>query len=330
MDIDALRASRGPAWDRLRELARTRRLDGEEIDELSLLYRTTTADLAAVRARVPDPDLIRALSRDLASARARLTGTAGASAYAVSHWFRVSLPAALYRTRWWILGVTLSFLAVAAVQAWWFLHDPSSFAALGSPLQLETYARNDFVAYYSQDTNAQFGASVWFNNAFIALQCIGGGITGIYPAYVLLSNAQSLGTSAAVVIQYAGPTQFFSFILPHGLPELTAIFISGAAGLRVFWALLVPGARTRTQAVASTGRAMVTIALGMVILLFVSGLLEGFVTPSGLPVWVKVTAGTLVVAGLWVYILLPGRRAARAGWSGDLEEDAGYSRPVEG
>lgn len=328
MDIDALRAARGPAWDRLRALARRRRLDGEEIDELSLLYRTTTADLAAVRARTPDADLIRALSRDLASARARLTGTAGASAHAVSHWFRIALPAALYHTRWWILGVSVAFVAISAIQAWWFLHDPASFAALGSPSELETYARNDFVAYYSQDTHAQFGASVWFNNAFIALQCVGGGITGVYPAWVLLSNAQSLGTSAAVVIEYAGASRFFSFILPHGLPELTAIFISGAAGLRVFWALLVPGARTRVRAVASTGRAMVTIALGMVVLLFVSGLLEGFVTPSGLPVWVKVGAGTLVVLGLWVYILVPGRRAARAGWSGDLEEDAGYSRPV--
>lgn len=330
MDIDALRASRSPAWDRLHDLARTRRLDGEEIDELSLLYRTTTADLAAVRAQNPDPDVIRVLSRDLAVARARLTGTAGASASAVSRWFRVSLPAALYLTRWWIIGVTAAFLAVTAVQAWWFLHEPSAFQALGSPSQLENYAKSDFVSYYSQDTHAQFGASVWFNNAFIALQCIGGGITGAYPVWVLFSNAQSLGTSAAVVIHYAGPAEFFSFILPHGLPELTAIFISGAAGLRVFWALLVPGPRTRTQAVASTGRAMVTIALGMVILLFVSGVLEGFVTPSHLPVGVKIAAGSLVVVGVWTYILVQGRRAARAGWSGDLEEDAGYARPVAG
>lgn len=328
VDIDALRASRTPAWDRLHELARTRRLDGDEIDELSILYRTSTADLAAVRAENPDPDVIRSLSRDLAAARARLTGTAGASASAVSRWFRVSLPAALYLSRWWIVGVTAACLAVSAIQAWWLLRDPTTFAALGSPSQLENYARHDFVAYYSQDTHAQFGASVWFNNAFIALQCVGGGITGLYPAYVLFSNAQSVGTAAAIVIQYAGPAQFFSFILPHGLPELTAIFISGAAGLRVFWSLLVPGSRTRLRAVASTGRAMVTIALGMVILLFVSGVLEGFVTPSGLPVPVKVAAGSLVVIGVWVYILVPGRRAARAGWSGDLEEDAGYSLPI--
>lgn len=305
-------------------------MPGTEVDELSALYRQGAADLAAVRAENPDPDLIRLLSRDLAAARARLTGTPGASAASVSWWFRVSLPAALHATRWWIVGVTLAFLLVSSLQAWWLLRDPALFAAIGSPSELETYARHDFVDYYSQDTAAEFGASVWFNNAFIVLQCIGGGITGVLPVYVLFQNAQGLGVSAAVVIEYAGPGQFFAFILPHGIPELTAVFIAGAAGLRVFWSLLVPGARTRLQAVAATGRAMVTIALGLVVLLFVSGILEGFVTPSALPVWVKVGLGAAVTAGVWVHILVVGGRAARAGEAGDLHSDAGYAVPVAG
>lgn len=330
MDIDALRASRGPAWTRLHELGGRARLDGPEIDELALLYRQGAADLASVRAQNPDPDLIRALSRDLAAARGRLTGTAGASTRAVSRWFRVSLPAALYGIRWWILGVTAAFLAVAALQAWWLLRDPSLFASVGSPSQLERYARHDFVDYYSQDTSAQFGASVWLNNAFVALQCVGGGITGFFPVYALYQNAANIGLSAAIVIEYAGPAQFFAFILPHGVPELTAVLIAGAAGLRVFWALLVPGPRTRVEAVASTGRAMVTIALGLVILLFGSGLLEGFVTPSGLPVGVKIALGVALTAGVWAYILVVGSRAARAGFTGDLEADSGYAVPVAG
>lgn len=330
MDIDALRASRGPAWTRLHELGARRRLDGPEIDELALLYRQGAGDLAAVRAQNPDPDLIRSLSRDLAVARGRLTGTSGASTTAVSRWFRVSLPAALYDTRWWILGVMAAFLGVAAAQAWWLLRDPSLFASLGSPSQLEGYARHDFVAYYSQDTSAQFGASVWLNNAFIALQCVGGGITGLYPVYVLFQNATSIGVSAAVVLHYAGPAQFFAFILPHGVPELTAIWIAGAAGLRVFWSLLVPGPRPRLQAVAATGRAMVTIALGLVILLFGSGLVEGFVTPSGLPVGVKIALGAALTAAVWAYLLVIGGRASRAGFTGDLESDAGDAAPVSG
>lgn len=330
MDIDALRAARSPSWRRLHDLARRDSLRGPEIDELALLYRQGASDLASVRVQNPDPDLIRALSRDLAAARARLTGVSGASARAISRWFRVSLPAALYETRWWILGVTAACLTVAAIQAWWLLRDPSLFASIGSTSELEQYARHDFVDYYSQDTHSQFGTSVWFNNAFIALQCVGGGITGVYPIYVMYQNALSIGLSGAVVIHYAGAAQFFAFILPHGLPELTAIFIAGAGGLRVFWSMMVPGGRTRIQAIASTGRSMVTIALGLVLLLFVSGMIEGFVTPSGLPVWVKISLGSLVVIGVWVDILVVGRRASRAGFTGDLEEDAGFDRPTAG
>lgn len=330
VDIDALRAARSPQWERLHELSRRRRPGGPETDELSVLYRQGASDLAAVRALNPDPDLIRTLSRDLAAARACLTGTAGASTAAVSRWFRVSLPAALYETRGWIIGVTLACLSMAALQAWWLLRDPSLFGALGSPSQLEAYARHDFVAYYGQDTAAEFGASVWFNNALIALVMVGAGITGVVPVHVLHQNALNIGVSAAVVAHWAGAGQFFAFILPHGLPELTAVFIAGAAGLRVFWSLLVPGPRPRMEAVARTGRAMVTIALGLVILLFVSGLLEGFVTPSGLPVWIKISLGSGVVIAVWCYILVVGGRAARAGEVGDLAEDAGYARPASG
>ncbi|MDC4232667.1 stage II sporulation protein M [Actinomyces sp. B33] len=330
MDIDALKASRAAQWARLHDLARTRSLTGEQIDELDLLYRRTTADLADIRTTSPDPDTIRLLSRDLGAARARLTGTQGASTAAISRFFRLSLPAALYSIRWWIIGVTAIFLLAAAAQAAYVIHTPGVLASMGSPESLKNYAHTDFVAYYHQDTNAEFGLSVWANNAWIALQCVGGGITGVYPLYVLMRNAVSLGTSAAVVVEYAGPWHFFRFILPHGLPELMAVFIAGAAGLRVFWALVAPGPVPRIEALARAGRAMATIGVGCVILLFVSGLIEGFVTPSGLPSIVKIGLGSLVLLGVWVYILIVGSYAAEAGADGDLDADAGYALPVAG
>lgn len=330
MDIDALKTARETSWSRLHDLSRSSSLNGAEIDELSRLYRAGTADLAAIRVAAPDPDLIRMLSRDLATARARLTGTSGTSAYSIARWFRAELPAALYSIRWWSIIVMVLFIAVAAVHAGWLFADPIRFSALGTPTELETYAKSDFVQYYHQDTNAEFGASVWMNNAFIALQCVGGGITGIYPVYVLLTNAASVGQIAAIVIEFGGIWHFFRFILPHGLPELTAIFIAGAAGLRVFWALLVPGPLPRMQAVARAGRTMVTVGLGLVILLFISGILEGFVTPSDLPDWVRVGAGALVTIGVWAYTFIVGRRAIHAGYTGDLTEDAGYRAPVAG
>lgn len=328
VDIDALVATRTSDWERLRLLTRTRRLHAEDIDELSHLYRRVTSDLALLKAgdtAQPDPDLAAVLSRDLAAARARLTPTSGASLASFAHWWRATLPAALHRIRWWSIGVAVLFTLIAVVRAARLLHDPTLLSTLGSPSELETYARNEFVAYYSQDTPSEFASSVWFNNAFIALQCVGGGITGIYPAWVLLMNAEQVGTAAGIVTHVAGAWHFLRFILPHGIPELTAVIISGAAGMRVCWSLLVPGALPRVQAVARTGRTMVTVALGMVALLFLSGLIEGFVTPSELPSAVKVGIGALLTVGVWVLTFVVGARARSDGEDGDLIDD----RPAE-
>ena len=108
--------------------------------------------------------------------------------------------------------------------------------------------------------------------------------------------------------------------------ELTAIFIAGGAGLKLFWAWVAPGPRTRSRALAEEGRSLFVVALGLVLVLAVSGLVEGFVTPSALPTWAKIAIGALLLAGYWTYTLLFGRRAVRAGETGDLDADqAGYA-----
>ncbi|MCL2850458.1 MAG: stage II sporulation protein M, partial [Micrococcales bacterium] len=124
---------------------------------------------------------------------------------------------------------------------------------------------------------------------------------------------------------------FFQLILPHGLLELTAVFVAGAAGLRIFWAWLAPGPRPRGQALAAAGRSLFTTVLGLVVVLAVSGLIEGFVTGSSLPWWTKVAIGAVALAGFWTYVLTLGRRAAHDGSTGDLEPDrAGYAVATAG
>ena len=330
MDIDVLRVSGKNQWKRLDELTRARVLSGEDIDELDRLYRSATTDLARVRTVSPDPDVIAELSRILSAARGRLAGTGGLTGAVIARFFVVSLPLALYRIRWVILGVMAVFIALCAIQAHYMMTTPEAMNELGSPERLRTYAQSEFVEYYSQDTHAEFGVSVWANNAWITLISIGTGITGFFPLKILWDNAVSLGTSAAVVITYGGSWHFFRFILPHGVPELTAVFISIAAGLRIFWAFLVPGPASRFQAVGQAARAAMTVAVGCAILLAGSGFLEGFVTPSELPDALKISLGLLLTAAAWAYILLLGHRADRAGLSSDVGTDAGYYQPVSG
>ena len=242
MDIDVLRVSGKAEWKRLDELTRTRNLSGEDIDELDRLYRSATTDLARVRTSSPDPDLIADLSRTLSAARGRLAGTGGLTGAAIARFFRVSLPLTLYQIRWGTLAVAAVFVVLGAIQAHYLMTTPDAMNELGTPEQLRNYAHTSFVEYYHQDTHAEFGLSVWANNAWIALQAVATGITGVYPLMILWRNATGVGDAAGIVITYGGPWHFFRFILPHGLPELTAVFISVAAGLRRGDAL--PGRRS--------------------------------------------------------------------------------------
>ena len=168
---------------------------------------------------------------------------------------------------------------------------------------------------------------MWTNNAWIAAQCIALGITGFYVPAVIISNAQNIGVSAGIMFAYGRGDVFFEYILPHGLLELSCVFVAAAAGLRIFWAWIAPGARTRGQALAEDARALFIVAIGLAIALFVSGIIEGFVTPAPWPWPVKIGIGILAAGAFYAYMLVVGRRAARAGETGDLGEfEAGSQR----
>ncbi|MGO7983827.1 stage II sporulation protein M, partial [Rhizobium johnstonii] len=86
--------------------------------------------------------------------------------------------------------------------------------------------------------------------------CIALGILGVFVPSIILSNAQNIGVSAGVMFAYGKGDVFFQYILPHGFLELSCVFVAAAAGLRIFWSWIAPGARTRGQALAEDGRAL--------------------------------------------------------------------------
>jgi hypothetical protein len=96
------------------------------------------------------------------------------------------------------------------------------------------------------------------------------------------------------------------------------VFVAAGAGLRLGWAWVDPGPLPRPQALASAGRSAITVALGLVGVLLISGVIEAFVTPSPLPTWARVGIGVLAEAAFLTYVIRYGRRAARAGETGDL------------
>ena len=329
MDLDAFAAVRDQQWGRLDTLTRKRRLTGAESDELVRLYQAVATDLSTVRSTAPDPATVTQLSDLLGRARNAIAGAHEPAWGDVMRFVAVSLPAALYRIRWWTVAVTTVSLVLAVIAGVWVATQPDALAALMPPSEREQYVEESFAQYY--DPSAGFAAMVWTNNAWIAAQCIGLGITGAFPVYVLVNNAVMVGAIGGMMAEYGRLDVFLSLIAPHGLLELTAVFVAGAAGLKLFWTMIDPGHRPRLRALAEEGRSLFTVAIGLVGVLAVSGLIEGFITGSTLPWAVKITIGVLALTGFWVYTLVLGRRAVAAGETGDLDADrAGQSLPVVG
>ncbi|QTX05237.1 stage II sporulation protein M [Agromyces archimandritae] len=318
MDLDALTEARRDDWDRLGALARRRPLAGPEADELIDRYQRGAADLSLIQSTAGSTATGDRLSVALSRARLRFTGAPEEPMRVFGRFVGVSLPAALYRVRWLTLAVAVATFVVAALWAAWASADPRVLASFGSSAELEQLAEHGFVDYYSENPAASFTGLVWTNNAWIAAQCIAFGITGVWVPYVIMQNAQNLGVTAAVLFSHDQAGTYFLYLSPHGPLELTCVFVAAAAGLRIFWAWVAPGPRRRSTALAEEGRALITIAIGLVFWLLVSGIIEGFVTAAPWPWPVKTGIGVLALAAFLVYMLVPGRRAARAGETGDL------------
>jgi uncharacterized membrane protein SpoIIM required for sporulation len=331
VDLDAFVMAHRGEWQRLDELVRKRHLDGAEADEILDRYQRVATHLSVVRSAAPDPSLVTYLSSLLARARTRSAGSRTTSWSDARRFFTDTFPAALYRTRRWWLLTLLANVVVAFALGWWFVAHPQVESGLLSPAETNRLVSVDFKGYYSEFAASHFAARVWTNNAWVAALCIAFGVLGLPVVYVLFQNILNVALIGAIMVRHGRGALFFGLLLPHGLLELTAVFVAAAAGLRLFWSWIEPGPRTRAQSIAHEGRSAVAIALGLVVVLLVSGVIEAFVTPSPLPTWARLAIGVMAEAGFLAYVFTVGRWAHERGATGDVEAvDAGDVAPVAG
>jgi uncharacterized membrane protein SpoIIM required for sporulation len=331
VDVDAFAAAHQPEWDRLAALVRRRRrLTEDEVDELVASYQRTATHLSALRSAGQDPALTARLSGLLGRAHAAVTGAHNPAWRTVRDFAAVSFPAMAYRARWWWLATAAGTLLVATAAGRWIATSPSVQASLLPHSQVASLVNHQFRAYYSQDTASAFALKVWTNNVWTAAEALVlGAFLGVGTIYVLLLNALNIGVDGGLMIGYGKAAEFFTLILPHGMLELSAVLLAAAGGLRMGWAVIDPGPRRRMQALAEEGRATVTIVLGLVVVLAVSGVIEAFVTPSGLPSWARIGIGAIAETAFLTYVIVAGRRAERHGLTADMA-DAPEHAPVSG
>jgi len=325
MDVDAFVTAHQAGWSRLQHLvnraSRPSRLTGAEIDELVELYQRTATHLSLVQSRTPDAQLVARLSALTAAARAAITGSHDPAWSDVTRYLTVTFPAAVYRSaRWWVPVAFANIAVMVAIGVWMDTH-PQVISSLVPSDAVHQLVDHDFKNYYSAHPATAFAANVWTHNALIAAGSLALGVfVGIPTLFLLWQNSVNVGADGGLLAANGKLGEFFGLILPHGMLELTAVFIAAGTGLRLGWVVIDPGPRRRSDALAEEGRSAFAVAIGLVGVLLVSGLIEAFVTPSPLPTWARISIGAIVEIAFLSYVFILGRRAAAAGDIGDVDE----------
>lgn len=322
MDVDLFIARHTAEWQRLDELAGRRQLDGAEADELVALYRQVATQLALVQSRAPDPALTARLSRLLARGRAAALGTPSVSGWsALARGVLVDFPVTVYRTWRWSVGAAAASIGVSVAMMLWLRVHPERVRRLLPSSEVRQLVDHDFSDYYSAHPAQSFAAQVWLNNALVSALALFLGVTLIGTLYVLWQNTVNLGIVGGIMLGAGKGSVLFGLLLPHGMLELSAVFVATGLGLRTGWAWVAPGPLPRAQSLAQAGRAAGVAALGLVGVLLVSGVLEAFVTPSPMPTWARIGIGAVAEIAFVCYVVVLGRRGVRSGATGDLLDD---------
>jgi uncharacterized membrane protein SpoIIM required for sporulation len=327
VDIDRFIARNEGAWRRLDDLSararrsRSRSLAPSEIDEFVALYQRTAAQLSYARGYYNDPGLTARLTTLVAAANAALYGIRPVSTRGLRRFFTETFPAAIWYSRRFVLAsAALMFVPMILFGVWTANSERALDVAIPKEQQ-QALLESRFEDYYSSEPASEFSTQVLINNIQVSFLAFAGGVLlCIGTAVILVQNGINVGIASGLFVHAHEAGKFFGLILPHGLLELTSVTIAGAAGLRIGWAIIAPGDRPRTVALAEEGRRSVVIVLGLMLCFVVAGLIEGFVTPSSLPTPARVLVGVVVELGFLTWIVTRGRVAVARGLTGTFGE----------
>jgi uncharacterized membrane protein SpoIIM required for sporulation len=320
VDVDAFVAAHHGDWLRLERLVnRGRKLTGPEIDELVELYQRTATHLSVVRSSSPDPVLVGRLSSLVARGRVAVTGAQAPLWRDAARFVTVSFPATAYRIRRWWLGTALASIVTGTIVAIWVARNPEVQASIATPFEIRQLVEHDFANYYTEHAAGAFAFQVWVNNVWVSAQALIFGILLGVPTLFLLftTSVQQLGAVGGLMFAAGKGSIFLGLILPHGLLELTAVYLACATGLRLGWTVIDPGPRRRGPALAEEGRAAMSIVVGLIGALLISGAIEGFVTGHVHTTWLRIAIGVVAETAFLTYVLVLGRRAVKEGDTGD-------------
>lgn len=323
----AFRREREASWQELERLVRQAgrqgitSLSAAETARLPTLHRAATSALSVARAISLDRNLVEYLesltARSFGCVYAPRTPARAAAVELLAHRFpravrslrRLVAVAALCL----LAGTLTGFLLTRADPERYFSFVPEGLAAGRDPGASTETLRD---ALYTTPGSpgemlTAFSSFLFTHNAQVAILCFALGFAAGLPViFLLLQNGFLLGAMAQLYASRGLSTEFWAWILPHGVTELGAIVLCGAAGLRLGQALVFPGRLSRLDNLALQGRAMAVVLAGCVAMLFVAALFEGYFRQLVHDVSLRYAMAGLLTACWGLYFLRAGRRVA--------------------
>jgi uncharacterized membrane protein SpoIIM required for sporulation len=312
ISVDRFVEDRRTRWSRLAVLVesaqgRLTRLGAEDTLELARLYRVATSDLAVAQRDFERDAVTERLNDLVAAAHAIVYSEAPASRGRLWRFVAREVPRSARASLPYTLAAFLLVLVPCVVTLGAGLLNPDIAASSLPPSAREELVRRVPGGEIPVEARPLAGPFIIANNIYVSVLAFGGGLTlGALTIYTLLENGAMLGTLFAVLLARGVAGNLLTFILSHGFLELSAIFFSGGAGLRFAWAILHPGELYRRDAIRLAGVQAIQVMFLVAATLTIAGIIEAFVSPTLLPVALKLAVGVSTGALLWGYVLLAG------------------------
>jgi uncharacterized membrane protein SpoIIM required for sporulation len=296
-------------WERLGTLVGAvddhglRSLSGSELREIALLYRQVASDLSAVRQERTARSVEVQLNQLLARVHEIVYSGRKTQAIDIWHFFREDYPRLFRKLLPFVVASLALFLGGALLGAVLTLARPQFERHLLGPAMIDTIEHREMWTRAVTSMAPQASSAIMTNNLSVAFAAFAAGITaGLGTLYMIGWNGILIGVIGMACHQAGMSVKLWSFVAAHGSLELPAIIIAGAAGMRFAYGLLFPGIYRRGYSLSLGSAEAVRLVAGVIPLLFVAGILEGFFSPSGAPVWSKFLAAAILFSGLVTWL----------------------------
>ena len=290
-----------------------RGLQPDAVEQIGRLYRAVTSDLAYAEGRGYDARLIVYLNRLVARAHAYVYGGAATTGWRRLATFYTQTFPREFRRSIAFVAICTALTVVAAVVAYVLVraHPGDAYAILPDQLIPDAIKKSLHDSNFAFDPSASpaMASAIITNNVKVAVFAFAGCVTlGLSTLYIIAFNGLMLGGLGALFTNAGFGTDFWATVAPHGVIELTAIQIAGAAGLLVSAGILAPGRLRRRDAITAAARRAGVLIAGVASMLLVAGTIEGFFSPLRLPAADRIAFGAATAALLIAYFSLAGSK----------------------